>query len=70
MDDDLGVGGGLEDRAGPIQLIAQQRGVYEIAVVRDRNGPCEYSTTKGWAFSDGLSGRVALWPMALDLPAA
>ena len=35
MDDHLGVGGRLKDRAGALQFFAQQRAVDEIAIVRD-----------------------------------
>ena len=38
MDDHFGVGSRLEDRAGLLELVAQQRAVDQIAVMRDRDG--------------------------------
>ena len=38
MDEDLGVRGGLEDRAVFLELFAQAAGVHEVAVVRDGHG--------------------------------
>ena len=37
VEDDLGVGGRLEDRARRLQLVAQLGGVHEVAVVADRD---------------------------------
>ena len=37
MQNDLAVGGGLENRAFALQLVAQDIGVDQVAVVRDRH---------------------------------
>ena len=37
VEDDLGVGGGLEDRARRLELAAQDGGVHQVAVVADRD---------------------------------
>ena len=37
VEDDLGVGGGLEDRARRLELAAQDVGVHQVAVVADRD---------------------------------
>ena len=48
VEDDLGVGGGLEDRARRLQLLAQHRRVHQVAVVAERDR-ARGGTRSGWA---------------------
>ncbi len=72
VEDHLGVRGGLEDRAGGLELLPQQPGVDEVAVVAQGDGPRWQSIRIGWALAgDGVAGgrvaHVAHGPIARQL---
>ena len=58
MDDDLGVGRCLEDRAKPDEGVAQLSGIHDVPVVRHGKLPCTLSTRIGWALARRLSPAV------------
>ena len=60
VEDHLGVGGGLEDRAGRLQLLAQERGVHQVAVVAEGDR----------ARGGSRSGSAARWPRRCRRPSS
>ena len=71
VEDDLGVGGGLEDGARRLQLVAELAGVGQVAVVGHRDGPPMAVDEIGLGVSGhgvarGRVPRVADGPVALD----